>query len=35
MAVSSYADPTWLPQFRELVRVTGDGGFAVEPVGWA
>ncbi|MBW3604396.1 MAG: carbamoyltransferase [Actinobacteria bacterium] len=35
MAMASYGRPRWLPQFRELVRTTGDGGFRVEPIDWA
>lgn len=35
MAMSSYAEPTLLGRFRELVRATGDGGFAVDPISWA
>ena len=34
MALASYGTPAWLPEFRELVRATGDGGFRVEPVEW-
>ncbi len=35
MARAAYGEPRLLDRFRELVRVTGDGGFAVEPVPWA
>ncbi len=34
MALASYGTPAWLPEFRELVRATGDGGFRVEHVEW-
>jgi len=34
MALASYGTPAWLPEFRELVRATGDGGFQVEPIEW-
>ncbi len=34
MALASYGTPRWLPEFRELVRTTGDGGFVVEPIEW-
>src|ERR671917_2425704 len=29
MALASYGEPEFLPEFRDLVRVTGDGGFTV------
>ena len=35
MAMSSYAEPTMLPLFRELIRPTDDGGFLVEPIPWS
>ena len=35
MALAAYGRPTALPALRELVRATGDGGFAVEPIDWA
>jgi carbamoyltransferase len=35
MALASYGRPRFLPLLRDLVRTTGDGGFAVEPVDWA
>ena len=35
MALASYGRPLFLDRFRELVRVTGDGGFLVAPVDWA
>ncbi|MFF3227044.1 carbamoyltransferase [Nocardia suismassiliense] len=34
MALASYGTPRFLDQFRELVYVTGDGGFRTEPVDW-
>jgi len=34
MALASYGRPTFLPELRELVRATGDGGFVVEPIEW-
>jgi carbamoyltransferase len=34
MALASYGEPTFLPELRELVRATGDGGFVVEPIEW-
>jgi carbamoyltransferase len=35
MALASYGRPRFLPELRELVRATGDGGFRVEHVDWA
>jgi carbamoyltransferase len=35
MALASYGTPEFLPQLRELVYATGDGGFRTEPVDWA
>jgi carbamoyltransferase len=34
MAMASYGVPRFLDAFRELVRASGDGGFAVEPIEW-
>ncbi|HET7488574.1 MAG TPA: carbamoyltransferase C-terminal domain-containing protein [Acidimicrobiales bacterium] len=34
MALASYGEATFLPELRELVRTTGDGGFVVEPMDW-
>jgi len=34
MAMASYGSPRWLRRFRDLVRVTDDGGFHVEPIEW-
>jgi carbamoyltransferase len=35
MAMASYGAPRWLPEFRELVYATGDGGFHTEPIDWS
>jgi carbamoyltransferase len=35
MALASYGRPRFLPELRELVRATGDGGFRVAPVDWS
>lgn len=35
MALASYGEPTWLDEFRQLIRSTEDGGFVVEPIDWA
>ena len=35
MAMASYGSPAFLPQFRELVRADGAGGFVVEDVDFA
>jgi carbamoyltransferase len=35
MALASYGRPRFLPEFRELVRATGDGGFRTAPIEWA
>jgi carbamoyltransferase len=32
MALAAYGEPTFLPELREAVRATGDGGFTVAPV---
>jgi carbamoyltransferase len=34
MALAAYGRPRLLDRFREVVRVTGDGGFTVAPVDW-
>ncbi|MBW3614927.1 MAG: carbamoyltransferase [Actinobacteria bacterium] len=34
MALASYGRPSFLPEFRELVAATGDGGFRVDRVDW-
>jgi carbamoyltransferase len=35
MALASYGEPRHLPELRELVYPTGDGGFHVEPIDWS
>jgi carbamoyltransferase len=35
MALASYGDPSFLPDFRRLVHTTGNGGFHVEPIDWS
>ncbi|MGC9670396.1 carbamoyltransferase [Planosporangium sp. 12N6] len=35
MALASYGKPRFLPELRELVKATGDGGFSVAPIDWA
>jgi carbamoyltransferase len=35
MALASYGEPTLLPELRQLVRATGDGGFRVDPIDWS
>ena len=35
MALASYGEPRFLPELREAVRATAQGGFAVEPLEWA
>jgi carbamoyltransferase len=34
MALASYGEPVLLPELRQLVRATGDGGFVTEPIDW-
>ncbi|MDQ3897521.1 MAG: carbamoyltransferase [Actinomycetota bacterium] len=34
MALAAYGQPTFLPELREAVAATGDGGFRVAPVEW-
>ncbi|WP_019816211.1 carbamoyltransferase family protein [Saccharomonospora saliphila] len=34
MALASYGTPRFLPELRELVFATGDGGFRTAPVPW-
>jgi carbamoyltransferase len=34
MAMASYGKPSYLDEFRELMRTTGDGGFVTEKVDW-
>jgi carbamoyltransferase len=35
MAMASYGRPSFLPQLREAVGATGDGGFTVAPIDWS
>ncbi|MFP5363193.1 MAG: carbamoyltransferase [Thermoleophilia bacterium] len=35
MAMASYGRPRFLPELRDLVRATGDGGFVAEDVPWS
>jgi carbamoyltransferase len=35
MALASYAEPTDLDRFRQLVRTDGEGGFVVDPIDWS
>ncbi|MDQ0913632.1 carbamoyltransferase [Streptomyces canus] len=35
MALASYGKPRFLPQLRQYVHPTGDGGFRAHGVGWA
>ena len=34
MALASYGRPRFLPELRELVRATGDGGFTTASIDW-
>jgi carbamoyltransferase len=34
MAMASYGEPSLLPQFRDLVKPDGSGGFTVAPIDW-
>ena len=34
MAMASYGEPRYLPELREAVYSTGDGGFRTDPVDW-
>jgi len=34
MAMASYGEPRFLPELREAVYTTGDGGFRTDPVDW-
>jgi carbamoyltransferase len=34
MALAAYGKPAWLPELREAVQATGDGGFTVGPIAW-
>ena len=35
MAMASYGEPRFLPELREAVYPTGDGGFRTDPVDWS
>ncbi len=35
MAMASYGEPSFLPELREMVYATGDGGFTVEKIKWS
>jgi carbamoyltransferase len=35
MALAAYGEPSLLPELREAVRATGDGGFIVDPLDFA
>jgi carbamoyltransferase len=35
MALASYGEPRQLPELREAVRATGDGGFTIAPIDWS
>jgi carbamoyltransferase len=32
MALAAYGEPVWLPELREAIRTTPDGGFTVAPI---
>jgi carbamoyltransferase len=34
MALAAYGEPSFLPELRQAVRTTGDGGFVVQPIEW-
>jgi carbamoyltransferase len=34
MAMASYGEPRFLPELREAVYATGDGGFRTDPLDW-
>jgi carbamoyltransferase len=34
MALASYGEPRFLPQLREAIYTTGDGGFHTQPIEW-
>jgi carbamoyltransferase len=34
MALAAYGAPSFLPELREAVAATGDGGFRVDPIDW-
>ncbi|MCU1676540.1 MAG: carbamoyltransferase, partial [Frankiales bacterium] len=31
MALASYGEPRFVPEFRDIVQLTGDGGFTIQP----
>jgi carbamoyltransferase len=35
MALAGYGKPRFLPELREMVKATGDGGFQVAPIDWS
>lgn len=35
MALAAYGEPEHLPELREAVRATDDGGFSVSPIEWS
>ncbi|MFE7629458.1 carbamoyltransferase [Kocuria sp. NPDC057446] len=35
MALASYGEPRFLPELREIVRATGDGGFRAQAPDWS
>ena len=35
MAMASYGRPTFLPELREAVYTTGNGGFRTQPIDWS
>jgi carbamoyltransferase len=35
MALAAYGRPRFLPEFRQLVRTTGDGGFTTDRIDWS
>ncbi|MGQ1836873.1 carbamoyltransferase family protein [Kocuria turfanensis] len=35
MALASYGEPRFLPELREIVRATGDGGFTAQAPDWS
>src|SRR5829696_4816951 len=34
MGLAAYGEPRFLEEFREVIRTTSDGGFAIEPPSW-
>ena len=35
MALASYGEPAFLPELRQAVRTSGDGGLTVAPIDWS